>query len=447
MTSSCTALVRIALLSCLVGTATLALAQLRSAAPEQRASAPVRGDYIVAVVNQTPITNGDVQRRLERIAGEAQARGQRLPPRGELLPQVLEQLIDERAQLDHARELGLQLESGTVDRAVEAIAARNQMTIEQLAQQIRLEGLDYQVFRDQVRDELLLQRLREREVQARIRVSEADISDYLERQAREADPNAVVYTLSHILVAVPERASANERAQRRALADELRARAQKGEAFDALARAHSDAPEKSEGGALGPRRADRLPALFVRAVQDLAIGAVSPVLTSGAGYHILRLDDRSDPTRMVMPQTRTRHILLRSDSDLSEAQRLDRLRDFRRRIVSGQASFEQLARDFSDDGSASGGGDLGWAVPGQFVPEFEQVMNQLAPGQISEPFVSRFGAHLVQVVERREVELDALQRRQVARNILREERFESTYLDWARELRDRAYVERREPPQ
>lgn len=421
------------------------LAALAGAATAQPAAA--RGDYIVAVVNQELVTNSEVQQRLARIEQDAQRTGARLPPRDQLRQQVLDALIDERAQLSHARLVGVRVDEAEIDRAIANIAAQNQLTPPQLRDRLRSQGIDFARFRSNLRDELMVARLREREVQARIRLSDAEIDQYLSRLRAESG-QSVEYDIAQVLVSVPENVSREQEAERRARAEQVLALARSGRDFAQLVREYSDGANRDQGGRLGLRPANRLPDLFVQAVASLRPGEVAPQLVrSGAGFHILKLEERKDGKGLAVTQTRARHILLRPSPELSPQAALRRLADLKRRIEQGDAGFAQLARQFSEDSSAAQGGDLGWASPGQFVPEFEQVMNQLAVGKLSEPFMSRFGAHLVQVTDRRQVELDERQQRELAVNALREQKYETAYADWAREIRAQAYVEMREPPQ
>jgi peptidyl-prolyl cis-trans isomerase SurA len=316
----------------------------------------------------------------------------------------------------------------------------------------RLKGLNIPLsqFRTNLRNELLLQQVREREVDNRVRVTEQDIDAYLAEQARDAAGGQLILNLAQVLVAVPENASAAVVAERRAKADEVLRRAKAGEDFAALARSQSDAAEgKAQGGELGRRPADRYPSLFLDAVQSARAGDVVGPLRSAAGFHILKvLEKRSAGLPdMYVTQTHVRHILLRPTAAQDEAATVARLNDMRQRIVSGQATFEALAGEFSQDGSAKQGGELGWARPGLFVPEFEEAMNALAPGQISQPVVSRFGVHLIQVLERRDVPLSQREQREAVRGVVRARKIEEAYTEWARDLRARAFIEFREPPQ
>ena len=401
-------------------------------------------DYIVAVVNRELVTNSEVQQRVERLEQEAARANAQSPTREAVQREVLDQLIDERAQLGVARESGLRIDEAELDRTVASVAAQNQLTVAEMRERLRADGLDYPRFRDNLRDRLLLERLREREVQARLRIVDADIENWLTQQ-REKSGASNEFNIAQILIAVPESASAAETAARRAAAVAVLQRLRAGEDFSKLVLELSDA-SKANGGELGLRRGDALPDLFVEAVQPLLTGEVAPqVVRSGAGFHVLKLIERKDAALSIQ-QSRARHILLRPGPGLSQETVIARLAEFRQRVLGGRARFEDLARQFSEDGSAESGGDLGWAAPGQFVPEFEQAMQDLQPGGMSAPVVSRFGVHLIQLVERRQVSLDVRQQREVARNALREQKYEETYLEWSREVRARAYVELREPP-
>ena len=432
---------RIACLLTLGLVAPLAPAQTRPSA------APNTADFIVAVVNQELVTNGELQGRIARIREDAGRSNTPLPPPAELRKKVLEALIDERVQVTNARETGPKLDEAELDRAVGNVAVQNQMTMAQLRARLQQQGLAYSAFRGNVKDQLLVERVREREVNQRIRVSDTEVDGLLE-QRRTSGGKAVQLDIAQILVTVPEGASAEQIAPRRARAEAALARVKGGEDFAAVAREVSEDANKLQGGAIGLRLADRLPDVFVETVRTLKPGEISPtLLKSGAGFHVLKLLARTEGTAFSVQQTRARHILLRVSAQLSAEAAGRRLADFKRQILAGTKSFEAIARENSEDSSAAIGGELGWTSPGTFVPEFEETMNALSINGISDPVTSRFGVHLIQVLERREVVLDARQQREQARNVLREQKFESAYLDWVRDLRGRAYIEMREAPQ
>jgi peptidyl-prolyl cis-trans isomerase SurA len=334
-----------------------------------------------------------------------------------------------------------------VDRAVQNIAQQNQLTLDILRARLLAEGMDYGRFRANLRDQLMIERLREREVYQRIRVSDEDVERFLADRRKEAQVDAET-NIAQILITVPEGADPATLDARRKLAADALVRVRAGEDFAKVAIELSEDGNKAKGGEIGLRPASRLPDLFVEAVGSLKSGEVAPALIrSGAGFHVLKLIERRDVAIGRVTQTRARHVLLRTSPQLNAQTAARRLSEYRRQIEAGTKTFEDIARQFSEDGSASSGGDLGWSSPGVMVPEFEQAMNELALNGLSEPVTSRFGVHLIQVLERREVIQEPKQQREQARNVLREQKFEQAYQDWTKELRSRAYVEYREPPQ
>ncbi len=405
------------------------------------------GDYIVAVVNTESVTAIEVAQRLERTRADAQRSGSRTPNDESLRQQVLDALIDERVLLTYAREIGAKVDEVELDRAVANVAAQNQLNIDQLRERLRAEGQDFQRFRNGLRDQMLLERVREREVGSRIRVNDADVDKLIESQRAEAAGDQEL-NLAQILVSIPEGASDAVVAQRRVLAERVVARLRAGEDFSAIAAEVSEDGNRAAGGEIGKRAMRRLPDLFVEATRSLAIGqyTAQPV-RSAAGFHVLKVLDRESGSGFKVTQTRSRHILLRLSDRAPLAAVTARLEQVRRQIERGDREFDAVAKELSEDSSASAGGDLGWASPGQFVPEFEEALNKLVPGGISPPVQSRFGVHLLQVLERRDATLDIKDVREQARNILREQKFEQATLDWAKDLRLRAYIELREPPQ
>ncbi|MBX3635664.1 MAG: peptidylprolyl isomerase [Rubrivivax sp.] len=429
------------------GTLLLLLAALHLPLAAQGRNAPRSGDWIAAVVNQELVTAGEVERRLERAQAEAQRAGMRLPPEGELRRQVLDALIDERAILSNARDSGMRIDEPEVDRAMQSIAEQNQISLATLRERLAAEGIDYLRFRANVREQIMIERLREREVYRRIQISDEDIERLLAERRAALNADAEI-NVAQILVPVPDGADAATVAVRRAIAAAALARVRGGEDFAAVAREVSEDGNRERGGEIGLRPASRLPDLFVDAVKSLQPGEMTPEpVRSGAGFHVLKLLERKEVPLGMVTQTRARHVLLRVSPQAGADVAARRLAEYRRQIESGAASFEDIARQHSEDASAAGGGDLGWTSPGMLVPEFEEAMNALPPGGLSEPLVSRFGVHLIQVLERRNVALEPRQLREQARNVLREQRFGQAYQDWTKELRSRAYVEFREPPQ
>lgn len=406
-------------------------------------------DYIVAVVNSEPVTNSEVQRELQRLVQQKTQQRRPLPDRKEMARQVLENLINQKVQLQSASETGVRVDDAAVDQAVQNIARQNQMDAAELQRRIVQDGLVFSQFRAQLREQLVLTRLREREVEPRVRVSDLEVDQYLRDQQSNTDPASTEINLAQILVSVPDNATAQQIDALQGKAQKALERARAGEDFVALVREISDAADRANGGQLGLRTADRYPPLFLQATQNLEVGAISAVVRSGAGFHVLKLLERRSAGMppMTVTQSRARHILLRVSPQLSEAAARDKLVEYKKRIEAGQADFAALARDNSQDGSAAQGGDLGWANPGMYVPEFEDVMGRLAPGQISDPLVSRFGVHLIQLMERRNTALSLREQREAVRSALREKKMDESYVNWAQDLRGRAYVEMREPPQ
>jgi peptidyl-prolyl cis-trans isomerase SurA len=412
---------------------------------------PRPADFIVAVVNSEPITNNEVRTRLLRYEQQLSQQGAALPPRPQLVREVVERLITEKAQLQLAKELNIRVDQGMIDQAELSVARQNGIDVPELRRRLQADGLAVAQFREDLRNQILLQRLRDRELDSKVKVSELEIDDFLREQAQgNGDPALTELNLAHILVAVPEGASEAQVAQLQAKAQQLLQRARSGEDFSRIAREASDAAGAAQnGGVVGVRTADRLPPLFVEATRNVAAGGITDVVRSAAGFHIVKVLEKRQlgQAGITVTQSHARHILLRPGAQLTEAQARQRLADFKRRIQAGQADFAQIARENSQDASARNGGDLGWSSPGMFVPEFEDALNSLAPGQIADPIVSRFGVHLIQLLERRQATMSQREQREVVRNLLRERKLDEAYTQWAQEVRGRAYVELREPPQ
>lgn len=428
-----------------------AAAAASARAPSRAAADPLavrQADYIVAVVNSEPVTNHEVQVRLERITEQLARQGGALPPRDVLVREVLERTILEKAQLQAADEIGIKVDDLAVTQAEQTVARQNNVSLEELRRRVAADGISPERFREELHSQLVLQRLREREVDARVRVTDLDVDQYLRDQQPAAAQSAGAIDLAHVLIPVPENASPAEVARLQARAQSVADKARAGEDFAALARTYSAAPEAATGGSMGMRSSDRYPELFVQGTQALPVGGVAGPLRSGAGFHVLKvLEKSSAETAAVAVKSHARHILLTPSAQLSETAAARQLADYRRRILAGQADFAALAREHSKDGSAKEGGDLGWATPGRYVPEFEQALDALKPGEISEPLVSRFGVHLIQLLERREVPLTQREQRDMVRDTVRSKKIDEAYANWLQELRARAYVEYRDAPQ
>ena len=421
--------------------------QLSNAAAVPANTAARPADFIVAVVNSEPITNNELRARVLRTEQQINQQGVTMPPRDTLKRQVLEQLIQEKIQVQMAQESGIKIDDEAVQAAEQNVARQNQVSVTDLQKRLAQDGIPLTQFHDELRTQLMQARLRERELEARVKVTEADIDQFLRDQRGGAEHAPQEINLAQVLIAVPEQATDAQVAALQTRATRVLQRAQSGEDFSALVQEFSDAPKGDQlGGQMGLRSADRYPQLFVDATQNLRVGDVSAIVRSGAGFHVLKLIERAE-AGLTVTQSHARHILLRPSPQLPESAALSRLAEMRQRLLTGKADFATLAREFSQDGSAAQGGDLGWAGPGQFVPEFEEAMDHLAVNEISPPLVSRFGVHLIQVLERRKVQLSDKEQRELARNLVREKKQEEAFLTWTQDLRARAYVELRDAPQ
>ena len=418
------------------------------------APAPVPGvaqsqaDYIVAVVNSEPITRNQIRQEIGRALQQLAQQGRPQPDIQALAPEVLENLINRKAQVQFARDSGLKVEESAINQAEQAIALQNQFDVAELHRRVVLEGQSIEDFRAELGDQILLQRVRERDVEARARVSDQEVAQFQREQQGVQGSATLQLNLAHILVGVPEAATAAQVEELRARAQAALDRAKAGEDFSRLVLEYSEATGTASTGQLGLRAASRYPDLFVQATRQLAVGDVAALQRSPAGFHVLKVVEKTDAdaTAMAITQSRSRHILLLTGPRLSESEARGKLLDFKKRVLSKQADFASLARENSQDGSAAKGGDLGWSNPGMFVPEFEDAMNRLAPGEISDPVVSRFGVHLIQLEERRKTVLSPEQQREAIRAMLREKKIVEAYQTWAQDIRSRAYVDIREPP-
>lgn len=405
-------------------------------------AAPVLLDRIVAVVDNGVITQHELQRSVDRTLRQLALQRTPAPPRHLLERQMLERMITERILLKLAEDTNIRIDGPQLDRALARIAQQNNMPLDQFRRALEQEGVDFNAFREQVRTEMIISRLREREVDNKVVVTDAEIDNYLANSSSDTG-RQTEYLLAHILIVTPEGASPEQLQRLRARAEKALAELQAGADFNQVSAAYSDAQNALQGGVLGWRAEGQLPTLFVGAVRDLPIGGLTPVLRSSNGYHILKLlDKRGRDVPTVIKQTRARHILVRTNEVVSDADARNRLRLLRERIVNG-ADFAELARLHSDDLSAAKGGDLGWLSPGDTVPEFERAMEALKPGEVSQPIQSPFGWHLIQVLERRDQDVTQERRRIEARAAIRARKADEAFEDWVRQMRDRAYVEYR----
>ena len=410
---------------------------------------PVLVDAIVAVVNTDVITMKELNDRVQIIEQRMRRQNMQVPPRDLLQKQLLERLIVNRAQMQMARDIGVRVDDTMLDRAVARIAEQNGITVQALRDQLERDGISFARFRDEIREEITLQRLREREVDNKLQITESEIDSFLASStARSADSQQDI-NIAQILVRVPENASAQQIADRKKRAEQAIEQLKSGGEFAKVAASFSDAGDALTGGELGWRSSARLPQLFVEAVDKLADGEIAPLVRSANGFHVLKLVGRRTVggTKLgaanVVQQTRARHILIKVSQIVSAAEARRKMVELKSRLDNGAAKFEDLARLYSNDGSASKGGELGWIYPGDTVPEFERAMNALKPGEVSQPVESPFGYHLIEVLERKTEELSRERQRLAARQALREQKLEEAYEDWLRQLRDRAYVEYR----
>jgi peptidyl-prolyl cis-trans isomerase SurA len=406
-------------------------------------SKPVLVDRIVAVVNAEVITQRDLAERVELVISQLKRQGTAIPDQSVLAPQVLERLIMDRLQVQFANQTGVRVEDLQVDRMMTMVAEQNKMTLADFRKSIEARGVPIEKVREDMRNEMLISRLREREVDNKIQVGESDIDNFLQ-DLQSGDAAGAQYEISHILVRVPEHASPEQINARLRRAEDAHKRALAGEDFARLAVSYSDAPDALQGGDMGWRERDRLPEIFVSTLPTMKPGDVSDILRSPAGFHILKLADRrGGATTFVVEQTHVRHILARINELVSEAEARRKITLLRQRIVEG-SNFSELARLNSDDtASATRGGDLGWTVSGDLVAEFDQAMRDLKIGELSQPVRSPFGYHLIEVLERRTADLSADRKRIEARRILRDRRSDEAYQEWLRQLRDRAFVDLR----
>jgi peptidyl-prolyl cis-trans isomerase SurA len=404
---------------------------------------PVLLDRVVAVVNNEVITKRELDDRITLVVTQLRGQKVQLPPPDVLEKQVLERMITDRAQLQFARDSGVKVDDLTLDRAIGRIAEQNRMSVPEFRAAVERDGIAYERFREDLRNEIALSRLREREVDQRIQVSDTEIDVLLEEQKNEPVQN-VEFNLRHILVRVPEQASPDQIERQRARASEAREQAVAGKEFAQLAVAFSDAPDALTGGSLGWRQRDRLPELFTVELDKMKVGDISPVLRSPAGFHVLKLEDQRGQSGAAqqVDQAKVRHILVRVSESVSDTEARRKVTLLRERIGGG-ADFAELARLNSDDPSAARGGDLGWIYPGDTVPEFERAMNGLKIGELSEPVRSPFGWHLIQVTERRQGNVAPDRQRAQARRTLAERKADEAYQEWLRQLRDRTFVEYR----
>jgi len=399
-------------------------------------------DRIVAIVDQKVITEQELESRIVSLSAQLKKQGTELPEASILRKQILERLISDALQLQYAAQTGIKVDDTQLDKTLERIAEQNKLTVREFYDALNQDGISVRKFRSDIRNEIIIARLREREVESRVNVSESEIDNYLTTQA-STNQNQDEYEISHILIRVPEDAATEDVQKAKAKVDEILAALASGTSFAKVSASFSDAPNALEGGNIGWKQSAQMPALFLDALKAMQKGEVSAALRSPNGFHILKLTDkRGGSSPLIIEQTHARHILIKLSEVMSEKDAKSKMDGIKERLDNGE-KFEVLARQFSEDGTASNGGDLGWVNPGDTVPQFEKAMNNLKPNEISEPVLSPFGWHVIQVLERKKQDMSKEAARLKARQEIRARKADEAYQDWIRELRDRAFVELR----
>jgi peptidyl-prolyl cis-trans isomerase SurA len=396
-------------------------------------------DQIVAVVNDDVIARSELENRMQEMLAQLQQKGAKLPPMDILREQVLERMIAKRLQLQTADRLGLSIDDDTVTKAIANIAETNKITLMQLREVLERDGISFPLFREQLREDILINRLKQKEVINRIIITDQDVSNFLAREIGTQRQRAAVH-LQHILIATPEGASPEDVQTAKEQAQSVYEELQQGADFGEMAMRVSDSRQALEGGDLGWIETSRIPSLFTQLVDELEPGAIGEPIRNASGFHIVKLLEVKGGQKLIVNQTHARHILINTNEIVSDQEARQRLETLRERIIGGE-SFETLARSHSDDkASAIRGGDLGWTSPGDLVPQFEEQMDALALGMISEPFKSPFGWHIVQPLERRQHDNTEEALRNTARQAIQKQKSEEAIELWLRRLRNEAYV-------
>lgn len=398
-------------------------------------------DRIIAVVDQSVITERELLTRTETIKAQMQKKGVEVPPDEVLQKQILERLIVDSLQLQLAAQTGIKVDDPQLDKTIERIAEQNNMSMPAFKKALEEDGTRFYKFREDIRNDIILARLRERDVDNKVNISEAEIDNYLTTQEKEGDLDE--FNVSQILIRLPEDSSPEDIQKARARTEQVMKSLSEGMSFDKASANFSDAPNALEGGSLGWRSGQQLQPEILELLKTLQVGGISRPFRSGNGVQILKLNDRRAGTStLIVEQTHVRHILLKPNEVLSDKEAKQKIEGIKERIDHG-TPFQDMARQYSDDGSASNGGDLGWISPGDTVPVFEKTMAELAVDEVSAPIRSQFGWHLIQVLERRKQDMSKESKRLKARQEIRARKAEEAYNDWIHELRDKAFVELR----
>jgi peptidyl-prolyl cis-trans isomerase SurA len=403
----------------------------------------IKMDRIIAIVDKSAITEQELEEKVRTVSGQLEKQGKQLPPEKVLRKQILERLIVDNLQLQLASERGIKVNDSQLDKTIERIAEQNKMNVEEFRNALANDGIAFNKFREDMRDEITIARLKEVEVNNRVNVSDGEIDNYLTTQENSKDGQQEEYEISHILIRTQQESSPEDLEVARTRVEEVMSLLNNGESFEQVSASLSDAPNALEGGSMGWRNGNQIPSAFLELLQNMEVGGVSKPIRSPNGFHIIKITNkRSADSTLIVDQTKARHILIKLNEVVSEQEAKQKMDSLKERLDSG-AKFEDLARQYSEDGSANNGGDLGWVNPGDTVPQFEQVMNELALGEISEPIRSPFGWHIIQVLERRKQDMTKQAARVKARNEISARKAEEAYQDWLHELRDRAFVELR----
>ena len=399
-------------------------------------------DRIVAIINDDVIMRSELAVKIQSVSAQMQEQNIPLPPQSILERQVLDRLIITKLQIQMAQNTGIRVDDETLNRTISNIAAENELSLNEFRDILEGDGYGYENFRKDIRNEILISRLQQRQVDNRILVTDREIDNFLSNQEHQGETD-IEFHIAHILVAIPEGASARTVTKARETADTVLSELQAGADFSNMAATYSDGQQALDGGDLGWRKAGQVPTLFADFISDMEIGGLSDIIKSPSGYHIIKLLDKRSSEQVVVTQTKARHILIRPDELTTPEEALRRLQQLRMRIEGGD-DFAELAKAHSADTmSAAEGGDLGWTNPGDLVPEFENVMDSLEPGATSEPFRTQFGFHVVQVLDRREHDSTEDIKRARAREAIRRRKLDEARTDWLRQMRDEAYVEYR----
>jgi peptidyl-prolyl cis-trans isomerase SurA len=402
----------------------------------------IKMDRIIAIVDRSVITEQELVDRTRSVSAQLEKQGTELPPQNILEKQILERLIVDSLQLQLAAQTGLKVDDTQLDKTIERIAEQNKLSVEEFKTALEKDGISMRKFREDIRSEITIARLREREVDNKLSVSESEVDNYLTTQANRGEENDE-FEISHILIRTPEDASPEDLQKAKTKTQEVLKQLANGTSFAQVSASYSDAPNALEGGTMGWKSGSQVPALFLQALKGMQAGDISKPIRSPNGFHIIKLTNRRGGTSsLVVGQTHARHILIKLSEVVSEKDAKRKIDSIKERIDNG-TKFEEMARQYSEDGSANNGGDLGWVNPGDTVPPFEKAMNALGLGEISEPVLSPFGWHIIQVMERRQQDMTKEASRLKARQEIRARKSEEAYQDWIRELRDRAFVELR----